>query len=101
MSLDICAANKKNLDSFFGVDLIEEIFSGSIDDRIFGCRHHLRKSKHSCRAFINKKTEYISENYEPITPEVNLLKLHLSSYQRKSGVLFTFHVNLIDVCPFE
>lgn len=70
MSLDICGADKKNLESFFGTELIEETFSGKIDDLIFGCRHKLRNCKYSCYHFINKNSKFISDKYEPINKKV-------------------------------
>ena len=53
-----------------GKKLVEEIFSGKLDDKIFGCRHKLRSCRHSCSFYINKNSKYISDKYEPIDNKV-------------------------------
>lgn len=70
MSLDICAANKSHLEDAFGSDLMRKVYTGYHDNVIFGCRHKLKNCKYSCFHFINKKTEYISSQYEPVNEEV-------------------------------
>ena len=45
---------------------MHEIFSGKIDETIWGCRHKLRGSKHSCYFYINNDSKYVADKYEPI-----------------------------------
>jgi len=70
LALDICGANKEKLETFFGTELIKQIFSGKSDNFIFGCRHKLKGCSYSCFDFINRDAKYISDKYEPITAEV-------------------------------
>lgn len=44
--------------------------SGKMDDFIWGCRHKLKGSKYTCTHFIDKKSKYLSDNFEPVDEQV-------------------------------
>lgn len=54
------------------------MFSGKLDDKIFGCRHKLKNCKYNCSFYINKDSKYISDKYEPIDNKVILKKNAIS-----------------------
>lgn len=93
MALDICAASKSILESFFGKEvnhiinnlmslmnfklydfeflkIIESVYAGKIDNTIWGCRHKLSSCKYNCKDFIDRNSKYISDKYEPINEMV-------------------------------
>ena len=92
MALDICAASKSKLETFFGKEvfktlifykitmkyifsdwekILEEIYAGKIDNTIWGCRHKRPDCNYKCTDFIDKNSKYISDKYEPINEMVN------------------------------
>ncbi len=47
-----------------------EIFSGKLDNSIWGCRHKLKNCKYDCYHYINKNSKFISDCFEPINEMV-------------------------------